>query len=177
MREPSVPRGLKTLYSKLLGERDRIKSPPKRLLRLKSDREAYAAAALDRALRMSQIEEALPHFAYVIQWIDPSWDPAAAEPIRPREVQEGAPPVGFVTAAFAVLWKASCPMTIAEVAGAVSDRYGVPLSDVPKRQRYHTAVNNALMHYRDQLVCDDDGYPLKWALKARAFSETNESPA
>jgi hypothetical protein len=176
MRESPVPFSLKRLYGKLLGERARILQPPKRLLRLKADRESYAAQEGERSARLSEIETALPHVAFVIKMLDPGWDATTAKITRPNERREGIPAQGFASAAMGVLWDAARPLTIAEIAQTIADDSDVALVDVPTRQRYHTAVNNSLMTFRSELVCYADRYPNRWAIRARGFTEDHESP-
>lgn len=151
------------LYAKLLGELERLQEPPKRLLRLIPDREAFAAAAPEREKRCAEIEEALPHVAFVVAMLDPSWDRASVEAIRPREPNRGSPSEGISGAAMDALRDAVEPLSIAEIVAIIGERFGWDLTSVPERQRYHTAVNNGLMHsFREDMI-KHPGYPTRWS--------------
>jgi hypothetical protein len=159
-------RNLKRYYGLLLGELDRIKSPPKRVRRLKRDRQLFESQAPDRSKRTKFIEESLPHLAYVIGMYDPSWDPAQAPPIRPRG-KRFLPHGAIAEAAMDILREeaGNIFITIAEIVDRIGQQYSIDLSTVEARQKYHTAVNNALMKtYRKFLVCNE-AQPTGWAIR------------
>lgn len=154
---------LAKIYGQMLGELERLKSPPKRLLRLIPHREAYEAAAPARDERCAAITEALPHLAYVVKMLSPDWDQAAAKPIRPRQPNRGIPPQGVAGAAMDIVKDFGRPLTIAEIVDLVGERFGYDLSTVAERQRYHTAVNNGLMSTFRQDLIEHPGYPTRWS--------------
>ena len=154
---------LAKIYCRMLGELERLEHPPKRLVRLIPDREAYEAAAPERAARREVILEALPHVAYVVKMLNSAWDQSAAEPIRPKEPRRGIPPQGVAGAALDILKEATQPLTIAEIVEMLGESFGYDLTTVAERQRYHTAVNNGLMNiYRQDLV-EHPGSPTRWS--------------
>lgn len=151
------------IHGQMLGELERLDNPPKRLLRLIPDRQAYEAAAPAREERRSAIVEALPHLAYVVKMLNPDWDDTAAKPIRPREANRGIPPQGVAGTAMDIIKETTWPLTIAEIVDLLGERFGYDLSTVAERQRYHTAVSNGLMHtYREDLV-EHPGSPTRWS--------------
>src|SRR5690606_33822006 len=79
-----LARRLTQVYAKLLGERERLLSPPKYLRRLIPDRAAFDEAAPERTARLAEIEEALPHLVFVVKLLDPAFDEATVKPIRPK---------------------------------------------------------------------------------------------
>lgn len=155
-----------TIYAKLLGELEWLRKPPKSLTRLTSDKEAYRADTPERKRRRAEIEEALPHVAFVIGMLDPSREVTSIKPIRPRRPNSGLPPGGIAGAAMRVLQDAAAPLSIARIVTIIGKRYDLDLSDVPQRQKYHTAVNNALIpRFKDDLV-EYPGYPTRWMLRS-----------
>jgi hypothetical protein len=154
------------IYAKLLGELEWLRKPPKRLTRLAPDREAYRAGVPDRERRRAEIEEALPHVAFVIVMLDPTREVTTIKPIRPRQPNSGLPPGGVAGAAMRVLRDATVPMSIAKIVTVIGKRYDLDLSNVPQRQKYHTAVNNALFpRFKDDLI-EYPGYPKRWMLRS-----------
>lgn len=163
-RSPSVTLGLEKLYRKLLGERDRILCPPKRARRLDADRVAYDAGAEQRVIRLTEIEEALPHVAYVIKLYQPDWRESDVKPIRPKADWSNLPPNGWTAAAVDVLREAKSPLTIAEIVVMVGDRYDLDLSTVQLRQKAHTSVNNGLKRSFGHVVTRHGGRPERFTI-------------
>ena len=165
-RSPSVPLGLEKLYRTLLGERERIVKPPKRVRRLEADRVADDAGAEQRASRLKEIDEALPHIAFVLKLYRPEWLESDVRPIRPKADWSNLPPNGWSAAAVDVLRETNEPLTIAEIVALVGDRYDVDLSTVPLRQRAHTSVNHGLKRSFGHLLRRHGGRPERFTLES-----------
>jgi hypothetical protein len=56
-------------------------------------------------------------------------------------------------------------ITIAEIVDRIGQRYSIDLSTVEARQKYHTAVNNALMKTYRQYLVSNDAQPTGWAIR------------
>lgn len=164
-RSPSVPLGLDKLYRSLLGERDRITNPPKRLRRLEADRLADDAGAEQRAKRLLEINEALPHIAFVLKLYQPDWSEGQAKPIRPKADWSNLPPNGWTAAAVDVLRETNDPLTIAEVIEVIGTRFDVDLSTVPLRQKAHATVNAALKRSFGHVLKSHGGRPERFTLE------------
>lgn len=154
------------LYARAVGELAWLKSPPKRLSRLKSDKRAMEESSEARSARVRDLEEAIPHIGATLQFVMPEVDLAAIKPIRPsRPDPDGRPPQGILGAAFNILQDATAPLTIKEIVEQMADLYDLDISTVPKRQRYHTAVNNGLKRSLD-VVTMVPGQPDRFQLRS-----------
>lgn len=154
---------LTAVYAKLLGERARIDCPPRRVTRLIPDQDAYREAAPARQVRRSEIEASLHHLSHVIRMLDSEWSEGDVVPIRPRQAAGRRPPGGWGGAALDVLRDVGVAMTIAEIVDVIATKYDFDVSTVSLRQQYHTAVNNALARYRENLIFEE-GCPTRWRL-------------
>lgn len=164
-RSPSVPLGLDKLYRSLLGERDRITNPPKRLRRLEADRLADDAGADQRAKRLVEIDEALPHIAFVLKLYQADWSEEHAKPIRPKADWSNLPPNGWTAAAVDVLRETSEPLTIADIIEVIGNRYDVDLTTVVLRQKAHATVNTALKRSFGHVLRRHGGRPERFTLE------------
>lgn len=166
-RTPSIPLGLEKLYRQYLGERERITNPPKRLRRLEADRVADDANAQARANRLIEIDEALPHIAYVLRIYKPDWSEADVRPIRPKAEWSALPTNGWTAAAVDVLRQADEPLSIAEIVSIVGDQNDLDLTTVAARQKAHTSVNNGIKRSFGHLLERFPGTPERFGLKRR----------
>jgi hypothetical protein len=169
-------RDLKRFYAELTGELSRIKAPPKRLRRLQRDREKYESEGPARREREKYIEGSLPHLAHVIKMYDPSWDPSQVRPIR-KVVDRSTLPHGTIAAAAMDILRESkgAYFSMAEIVSIIGEQYGIDLSTVEARQKFHTAVNNALMKTHKDFLVSDDGRPKKWALREETEPDIGKS--
>lgn len=163
---------LTQVYARLLGERQRLETPPKYVTRLIPDRLAYEAAAPERKRRFQQIEEALPHLEYVIGMLDPAFSASNVISVRPKKAHDTSLPNGISGTALDILRELKGPLAPAEIVQIMGARYGLDLSTVPERQRYYDAINGAFSGtYREYLVehpsdlPDNPGWRRKWAWK------------
>lgn len=163
MEDKALSIRLTRVYAKLLGERSRIDNPPRRVTRLIPDRQAFDNEAPERALRREEIEVSLLHLRHVIKMLDPEWSSSDVVPIKPNAGRGRRPPGGWIGAALDCLREAGTPMTVAEIVTWIAEKHDFDVSTVEFRQKYHTAVNNSLMRFRDNLI-ELKGYPTKWAL-------------
>ena len=162
MKETWLRDELKRYYSKLLGELVRIDRPPKRLLRLEADREAYEREAPAREARRASIIEALPHLVAVVKLFDPDWDNTTAKPIRPRHGSSGLPSQGGIGSAMEILREAAEPMTVREIVRAMAARHDLDIGSSAAYQKLHTVVHNGLTKtHRDFVECVG-GKPKRW---------------
>ena len=167
-RHNPVIDSLKKLYRRHLGELAWIEAPPKTMARKSRDRDSFEAATPDRARRAVEIRGDLPHLAHVIRIYDPEWDEAAARPIRPKAKNKATPKPqqGWALAALTVLRDAAEPLTMADVVSIICDKYDIAADTVFERQRFHTAVNNALRRNRhNRLLIKHEGQPTRWSLQ------------
>ena len=124
------------------------------------------AGAEQRANRLREIDEALPHVAFVLKLYQPDWREEEAKPIRPKADWSNRPPNGWTAAALDVLRDASAPLTIAEIVAIAGDRYDVDLSTVALRQMAHTTVNNGLKGSFGHLLRRHAGRPQRFTLES-----------
>lgn len=164
MRESWLRDELQRHYAKMLGELAWLDAPPKRLTRLLPDRQRFEAERPVRDARRAAIIEALPHLAYVIRMFAPDWDETSVKPIRPRAAKSGLPPQGISGAAIDILREAEQPLSIAEIVVRIADKHDLEVDSVGQRQKYHTAVNNALKSTFRDVIAKVDGYPERWFL-------------
>jgi hypothetical protein len=163
MEDKALAIRLTRVYAKLLGERDRIDNPPKRLTRLIPDREAYSGEAAARSMRRDEIEVSLVHLGYVIKMLDPQWFPSDVVAIKPNSGRGRRPPGGWIGAALDCLRDSGEAMTVAEIVSWIAHKHDYDVSTVALRQKYHTAVNNSLVRFRGSLI-KTEGYPTRWSL-------------
>ena len=160
---------LKLLYGRWAGELRWIENPPKLRQRAWRGGETFAAEAVERDARAERIREALPHITYVIQLVEPDWNPETAKLVRPSRGWAKGPPQGWVEAGYEVLRSADCFVTMAEIVEEVAERYDLDLSEGPAYAQAYTAVSNSLLqNYRENLV-SDGAQPPGWALKSRGL--------
>lgn len=161
---------LTKIYAKLLGEQERLASPPKYLRRLIPERAAYDAAEPERAKRLAQIEDAVPHLVQVISFLDPAFDKADVTPIRPKTPQRVPMPNGISGTAMDIVRESGRILAPAEIVQIMGERFGLDLSTVGERQRYYDAINQAFVGtFRDDLIehpselPDNPGYRRRWS--------------
>lgn len=161
---------LTKIYAKLLGERDHLIAPATYLTRLIPERAAHDAEAPIRAQRLAEIDEALPHVAYVIGMLDASFDEKQVKPLRPRRPNRVPMPNGIAGTALDIVRECTEPLATAEIVQIMGERYGLDLSTVRERQRYYNSINAAFVGtYRDDLVehpghlPDNPGWRRRWS--------------
>lgn len=160
---------LKKLYGRWAGELQWIENPPKLRQRAWRGGEDFAAQAAERKARAERIREALPHITYVIQLVEPEWNPETATLVRPSRGWTKGPPHGWIEAAYEVLRRADHFVTMREIVEEVAERYDLDVSAGPAYAQAYTAVSNSLMqNYQENLV-SDGAQPPGWALKSRGL--------
>ena len=165
---------LTKVYAKLLGERERLVKPPKYITRLIPERRAYEAAQADRDQRVVEIDNALPHLAYVIQMLDPLVDLNKVKPIRPRALNRVEMPNGISGTAMDIVREADRPLAPSEIVDIMGEQFGLDLSSVRERQRYYDAINQTFAGtFRDDLIehpshlPDNPGWRRRWSWRHR----------
>lgn len=144
---------LSRIYARLLGERERLIAPPKYLTRLIPEMEAYEAAQPERQARIAEIEDALPHLAYVVQVLDPTCDLSGVKPVRPKMPNRVDMPNGISGTAMDIVREIDEPLAVCEIVDIMGERFGLDLSSVRERQRYYDAINQAFAGtFRDDLI-------------------------
>lgn len=165
MKHSTLSAALARHYAKLLGELIRLQQPPKYETRLIADRAEFAAAEADRASLMAQIETDLPHLAHVIRMFDPQWDETSVKPVRPRAQISKLGGITFAGAAIEILRDTQSPLSIREIVFAISEHYGVDVSNSDSYQKVHTAVNNGLKSTYKHVIISHDGVPQRFSLR------------
>lgn len=144
---------LTRIHAKLRGERERLVRPPKHVTRLIPDRQAHEDAEEDRQARVGEIDEALPHLAYVIQMLDPLVDLEKVKPVRPKALNKAEMPNGISGTAMDIVREAVEPLTIYEIVDIMGERYGLDLSLSRQRQRYYNTINTVFGRtFKDDLI-------------------------
>ena len=161
---------LTQVYAKLLGERERLISPPKYLRRLIPDRAALDETASARAARLAEIEEALPHLVYVVKLLNPTFIETSVKPIRPKSSNKVPMKNGIAGTAMDIVREADTPLAPAEIVQIMGERFGLDLSTVREKQRYYDAINQAFAGtYREDLIehpgqlSDNPGWRRRWS--------------
>lgn len=170
-----LARRLTQIYAKLLGERERLLSPPKYLRRLIPERAAFDEAAPEREKRIAEIGETLVHLAHVVRMLDPTFDEAAVKPVRPKVQRDVPMPNGISGSALDIIRDADEPLAPSEIVEIMGERFGLDLSTPAKRQRYYDAINQAFSgYYKDDLIehpselPDNPGWRRRWSWKHKA---------
>lgn len=165
---------LSRVYARLLGERERLMTPPKYLTRLIPEREAYEAAQPERQARLVEIEDALPHVAYVVRLLDPAHDVAGMKPVRPKVPNRVDVPNGISGTAMDIVREIDAPLAVSEIVDIMGERFGLDLSSVRERQRYYDAINQAFAGtFREDLIehpghlPENPGWRRRWSWRHR----------
>lgn len=174
----NLARRLGAVYAKLLGERERLLTPPKYVTRSVADKRAYEAEEGVRHARVAEIEAALPHFIYVLKALDPEIDERQIRPIRPKRRNHAPMPNGIAGTAMDIVREAHTPLAPSEIVAIMGERFDLNLSTVRERQRYYDAINHAFMgSYRHDLIQHpglgaetdaDPGWRRRWSWKHSA---------
>lgn len=169
-----LARRLTQIYAKLLGERERLRSPPKYLRRLIPERTAYDAAAPERQRRLAEIDDALPHLIYVVRLLDPAFNEGDVKPVRPKSPHRVPMSSGIAGTAMDIVREADEPLAPAEIVQIMGERFDLDLSTVGERQRHYDAINQAFVGtYRDDLIehpgelPENPGYRRRWSWRHR----------
>ena len=165
---------LSRIYARLVGERERLTAPPKYVTRLIPEREAYEAAQPERQARLAEIDEALPHLAYVIQLLDPTHDISGVKPVRPKSPNRVDMSNGISGTAMDIVREIDEPLAVSEIVDIMGERFGLDLSSVRERQRYYDAINQAFAGtFRDDLIehpghlPENPGWRRRWSWRHR----------
>jgi hypothetical protein len=165
-------------YAKLHGERERLVKPPKYVTRLIPDRQAHEEAESDRQQRVREIDEALPHLAYVIQMLNPLVDLEQVKPIRPKALHRAEMPNGISGTAMDIVREAVEPLATYEIVDIMGEQFGLDLSSSRERQRYYNTINTAFARtFRDDLIehpghlPDNPGWRRLWSWRHRRPDE------